>query len=327
MKRKIKFCVYFSLCVVLIMLLFGCEGTANNDYQTPELIRAEDERSITIMDPLGNEVVITKEPKKVVVLMNSLLDLWYLAGGTAVGRVSGTENVPPEAESIEILGSVGSPNLEKIIAMQPDLIIMTSTMAAHREIKDVFAQNKIETLYCEFYDYQDFFENLDVFTRITGRRDIFETDISQLDDEVKEIVDKTVDERKPKVLILFASSKSVTCELPTAQTGNMVDILGGENIVTDTLAEGDVRVNFSLEKIVESDPDVILITTMGDLEECKARIKEDVSSNQAWAGIRAVKEGNIHYLPKDLFMYKPNVRYPEAFAYLANILYPGVTLD
>lgn len=328
MGKKLKYIAVLCLCAALAFTVIGCgRQPAENSEQQPEMIKAEDDQSLTIIDPLGNETVITKKPERVIILMNSLLDLWYMAGGTSLARVEGEENVPPEAENLEIVGRVGSPNPEKIIALQPDLVIMTSTMAAHRELREVLAQSQIETLYCEFYDYQDFFEILDVFTRITGRRDIFESQIKQIDNEVKEIIDKTKQLPAPKVLILFASSKSVTCELPTAQTGNMVDLLGGQNIVTDTPVEGEVRVNFSLEKVVASDPDLILITTMGDIEECKVRIKENVETNQAWAGVRAVKENNIHYLPKDLFMYKPNARYPEAFAYLAKILYPGIELE
>jgi iron complex transport system substrate-binding protein len=62
---------------------------------------------------------------------------------------------------------------------------------------------------------------------------------------------------------------------------------------------------------------------MGDVEKCRARVKEDIESNQAWASLRAVREGNVHYLPKDLYIYKPNERYPEAVENLAKILYPG----
>ena len=143
-------------------------------------------------------------------------------------------------------------------------------------------------------------------------------------EQVENTVKKVSGREGPKVLILFSSSKSVTCELPGALTGDMADMLGAENIVSDIPIEGSTRVQFSMERIVERDPDIILITTMGDVEKCKDRIKEDIESNQAWGALRAVKEGNVYYLPKEFYIYKPNAKYPEAVEYLAKILYPGV---
>lgn len=333
-----------SLCIALSMFLSACgsggreEGAkaakeanppqtqldSSGEQKKPEFIKSESDSQITILDPLGNEVTIDKKPQRVAILMNSILDLWYMAGGKAIARVDGTENVPPEAESVESLGSLGSPNIEKIVALKPDLVIMTSTMAAQCEMKDILEQNKIKYLYVNYRVYQDFIDYLDLFTRLNGREDIFKGAIAEMKASVAETAGKVSGQKPPKVLILFATTKSVTCELPTGLTGDMASILGADNIVSDSPVKEDTKVEFSMERIVERDPDIILITTMGDAEKAKARVKEDIETNQAWAGLRAVKEGNVVYLPKELYIYKPNARYPEAVENLAKILYPGV---
>ena len=332
MKRFFKYLsLILSVCFLLSILLSGCctgnraeKADSFKESDKPRfIIKSETESQITIVDPLNNEVTLDKKPQRVVVLMNSILDLWYMAGGTAVARVSGTVNVPPEAEKIEEVGSVGSPNIERIIALKPDLVIMTSTMAAHRELKDVFEQNKIKYLYVNYMVYDDFISYLDLFTRITGREDIFKTRVADIKNKINSTIKKVSAQKKPKVLILFATTKSVQCELPSGLVGDMVNMLGADNIVKDSPAKGATKVEFSMERIVERDPDIILITTMGDVEKCRARVKEDIESNQAWASLRAVREGNVHYLPKDLYIYKPNERYPEAVENLAKILYPG----
>ena len=40
----------------------------------------------------------------------------------------------------------------------------------------------------------------------------------------------------------------------------------------------------------------------------------------AWAQLTAVRQGNTAILPKDLFHFKPNMRWAEAYAYLINLL-------
>ena len=37
--------------------------------------------------------------------------------------------------------------------------------------------------------------------------------------------------------------------------------------------------------------------------------------------LSAVKGGRCHYLPKELFQYKPNARWAEAYEYLIDLLY------
>ena len=296
-----------------------------NNLDKPEFIKAETENQITIIDPFEQEITMDKKPERVVVLVNSILDLWYMAGGTAIARVTGKENVPPEAEDLEEVGGTASPNVEKIVALKPDLVIMSSSRPEHRELKEIMEQSNINYLFVDYLLYEDFINYLDLFTRITGREDLFEGSITEINNKVKDIVKLVSEQQSPKVLIISATSQRVQCELPTGITGDMVRILAAENIAAEySLAEGGTKIEFSLERIVEKDPDVILITTAGDVEKAKSRIKEDIESNQAWAGLRAVKEGNVHYLPKDLYLYKPNARYPEAIENLAKILYPEV---
>ena len=82
--------------------------------------------------------------------------------------------------------------------------------------------------------------------------------------------------------------------------------------------------DMSLEHIVASDPDVILVLTMGNEAAALAYLKSGVESNPAFLSLGAVKTQNYHVLPKDLFHYKPNERWDESYEYLAKLLYPEI---
>jgi iron complex transport system substrate-binding protein len=81
------------------------------------------------------------------------------------------------------------------------------------------------------------------------------------------------------------------------------------------------KINFSLERIVELDPDIILLNTMGEVDECRDRLRREFESNAAWSSLRAIQNGRFYVLPKQYFLYKPNDKYPEALRYLAGLLY------
>ena len=60
---------------------------------------------------------------------------------------------------------------------------------------------------------------------------------------------------------------------------------------------------------------------MGDETAAKAYM-DSVLQEDAWAHLDAVQAGDYAYLPKDLFQFKPNSRWAEAYQYLFDLLYP-----
>ena len=97
----------------------------------------------------------------------------------------------------------------------------------------------------------------------------------------------------------------------------MLSELGAYNIADDApvLLDG-----LSIEHILEQNPDYIFIATMGDESAARAYM-DSVLAQRAWQQLDAVKEGRYTYLPKDLFQFKPNSRWDEAYQYLKDVLY------
>jgi iron complex transport system substrate-binding protein len=105
--------------------------------QYKSMVLSQDENTVTLLDARGREVTIQKNPKKVIPLQNTLLDLWYLAGGSAIARVSGTTSVPEAAIDLPEVGKTTAPNVELILAQEPDLVVLNSTTEAHHELESV----------------------------------------------------------------------------------------------------------------------------------------------------------------------------------------------
>lgn len=291
--------------------------------QYKSMVLSQDDTTVTILDARGREVKVQKSPTKVVLLQNTLLDLWYLAGGTAIARVSGTTSVPEAAMDLPEVGKTTAPNVELLLAEQPDLVILNATTEAHHELESILEENGINYFYTStsIDVYESIMKALYTFATIVENEKAYEDSVVAIDEKVNEIVDQTKGKESPSVLVLFGSSKSVKCELDNGLVGDMCKRLGAENIIENVNIEGTTKIDFSLETIVEKDPDYILICVMGKLDGVKERMAQDIENNEAWASLTAVKEGNVHYLPKDLYMYKPNARYPEAFQGLYDILY------
>ncbi len=320
MKKTIA--LLMIICVSITMLA-GCNNAEIPVAAESTKIESQSD-TVTIVDDLGKTATLKKNPKRVVCLYTSYLDLWDLAGGKVVGRVDSKEDVPEAAKAVDTVGSYTSPNMEKILALQPDLIILNSSVKSQVSMIPVFEKNNIPYLALEYENFEDYLNILKTFTDLTGREELYQANGLEVKKKVDSIISRVPADKKPSVLLLLGSAKSVSVRLPDSTVGDMLQDLGTVNIAYDPGLKAEEMAVFSMEKVVEKNPDYIFAQTMGDVSESKARIKKDIEDNPAWGYLTAVKEGRYIYLPKDLFLFKPNERYAEAYEQLAKLLYPEI---
>lgn len=339
------------LSVVMIAVIFaGCSKDADQKNEKPvaenipsgEEVKIEDdaekeevvsleygiiinEEDVVFTDASGEEVTIKKNPQRVIVLQNSLLEIWDQAGGKVVGRVEGSEDkIVENAMSAEVVGSMGAPSLEKILSLEPDLVIISGSYTAQREMVPLFTQNNIQVINLDNDLIEDYYKTVRLFTAITEREDLYEHHVNDIKKKVDEIIAKAPRDKDYKAVIIFATAKNTTVRDSSSMVGEMLKDLNVGNISDSVETGADTR-TFSLEKILQEDPDFIFVQTMGsDLEKITERLKSDALDNPAWASLTAVKEDRYIVLPKDLYLYKPNDRYPEAYEGLAKMIYPEV---
>ncbi len=290
-----------------------------------DFIVSETDTNITYVNPFGIETTVSKSPEKVVILFNSILDLWYANGGEAVARVKGSTNVPEAATDLIDLGSAYSVSLESIVALEPSLVVLASNVDHQVSLADKLVDMGIETMLVDtsYLAYERFKENALLFGRINAGKVDYETSIVPVIGKVDTLIENASELEGPTVAALFASSKRISIDTELALTGEMIDLLGGENIVTskDLVAEGETRIPYSIEALLAKDPDMIFIATMGDIEGVKEAIDEMIEGNPAWLELSAVKSDQVYYLPKEYSVYKPNARYDEAFHYIYDLMY------
>jgi iron complex transport system substrate-binding protein len=306
---------------MIVTILTGCQAAGNETAAVPEAVESES-GEITIVDGLGKTVTLKKNPQRVICLYTSYLDVWDLAGGSVVGRSEGSENVPESAKTVETVGIQNEPNVEKILSLEPDLIIMSSTINSQVSLIPMFEKSGISCLALDYVDFEDYLSMLKVFTDLTGNEEQYKTKGLEVKEKIDSIVAQVPKDKKPSVLLMFGTAKSVSVRLPDTTVGSMLQDLGTINIAYDENLKAEEMKIFSMEKIIEKNPDFIFVQTMGNAAEATERIKKDVEENPAWGYLTAVKEGRYIYLPKDLFLFKPNERYAEAYEQLARLLYP-----
>lgn len=298
---------------MLILLTAGCGLAAE--------VVSEGAATMAYRQPDGSVVTLHKQPKRVVICYASLVPVWYAAGGRAVGvpRVASADVLPEAVRGLPEIGSISTPNPEKILMLKPDLALLLGRYERHGAVARILNRAGVETVMLEYANYTDFASLFDFFCRLNGAPPAALAEKKRIAGEVEAVCRKAAEKPGPTAAIVFASPAGFKLESEHSNTGTILNMLGGKNIATGI---GQPRVNFSYERLFVDDPEVIFIVTMGEAEAFKEKFRCEIMSQGAWKELRAVKNGRVHYLPTELFLYQAGTRYSEAFRHLAKLLYP-----
>jgi iron complex transport system substrate-binding protein len=319
---KVRSCFkVISILIILTVVITGCGMQAKQTVPTKEAQAGY----LAVKDDAGRSITLQHKPEKIVVLAPSFLELLYAVGGKAVGRPSSTSKTALTQQAMDIpeVGFVYNINIEKVVSLQPDLVI--AMQGTHDKLLPVLESNHIPVIVLKYKTYDDVFDKISLFGDIAGTKDKAQTLTQGMNAKLKVITDKLPD-KTTKIAILHATAKSVSLELDNSIAGNTAKLLRLQNVAASSkpIDTGSDATPYSLEKLVESDPDLIFVVTMGNATEIEKTMRDDVESNPAWSTLRAVRDKKLVFLPSDLFLLNPGLRMPEAAEYMARLVYPEI---
>lgn len=277
------------------------------------------------MDDTGFITTFKKKPENVAVLFSSYAEVWQLAGGNV--SITVAESVMRgivKEEDVKLVGTGSGKevNYELLLSYQPDLVILTADYESHQKLADRLRIFDIPVLVLRMDSFLDYLNMLSIFTTILDTKENYELYGTQVLDDVEAVIAHTNQiHTKPSVLFLRAYSYGAKVKTNNHFVGQMLEELGAINIAKRSDFPLDT---LSQEFIAASDVDSIFISMMGE-EETAVRhyIENDLLVMPAFSNLTAVTEKSYYILTKELFSYKPNHRWAQAYEYLARLLYPN----
>ncbi len=309
MKRYIA----FLLCLSLFGALFAC---------SPKPDEEGGEVFYSFSDSEGRSIDLKKPPEKVAVLFSSYAEMWSLAGGEV--KITVGESIERgfahEGTTLVDSGAGKTVDREALLAAEPDLVIASADIAAQAELAEYLDTVGIPCALFRVDCFADYAAAMECLCAITGRADLYEKNVLTVGAEIENILDSVDKSIAPRVLFVRCGSSYGATKAKTAKENfvcKMLDELGAVNIADSAPELSD---GLALESIIFEDPQKILFSTMGDEEKSRAYMDSQLAG-EAWQSLSAVREGDYVYLDKDLFQFKPNARWSEAYKFLAEYLY------
>lgn len=269
---------------------------------------AAPETGVTVTDCAGKDVTFPEVPKRVVVLdgyaAQSMVRLGLGDRIAAVGftKPFSVEKGPIQAElgRLTVLTADSIPTTEIVAAQRPDLVLTSASTfggapgspkapdLATMEAKGLAAclpSGPLTTLAPAY----DFLLRIGKVFRVEQRAEQL---VAELEAREQAVAAKTGP--KPRVLILPdnpVAGQPVPTSSPSTIPSAVVTAAGGENVFADVTG---TRVQVSPEKIVERDPQVIVVVTDYSFAELKGQALVDaIRANPLLANTSAVKNGRV----------------------------------
>lgn len=246
----------------LLLVATACgeaTGAGKNTATTATSSQTQLPPTVTVTDGEGNKVEVATNPEKVVVFDNSALDTMDQLG---VGdRVVGaaTDNLPSflaAYKKVESAGGIKEPDLEKINAMQPDLILISGRQ---KDFKEQLAKIA-PTLYLSTDNtdtWHSIQSQIQSIGAIFGKEAAAQTAIDTLQTKIDSIA-KQASASQEKALVLLVNEGSLSAYGAGSRFSIVHDTFGfaqaDEQIEASTHGQ-----SVSYEYVLEKNPDVIFV--------------------------------------------------------------------
>lgn len=301
MKKRV-----LSLFLALVALAFLSLGQAE---------------TLTVVDMAGRELNFTKPVERVIVMMPGDCEILYAigAGDMVVGRGEYC-SYPAEVLEIEAVKSGQETNLEQIIALNPDVLVMTK-MAQSQEHTEALEKAGIQTLVTDAQDIAGVYTAITLLGQVTGKTQEAAQLVQSMQDAFAQVADQVAGRKAGTV---YYEASPLEWGLWASGANTFMDELGQMVGLENIFGDNPGWVEVSEEQVISRNPDYILTTTMyfgeGPLPE------DEVMGRTGWQGITAVSLQQVINVDNDLFTV-PGPRLVEAMDFLYNYFYGAAELD
>ncbi|MBK5484789.1 ABC transporter substrate-binding protein [Peribacillus sp. TH16] len=298
------------LLFTIMMLLTGCNTSQKTTEAEKKQNSAEtkNQEIRTIKHEMG-ETEIQNTPTKIVTLELSFVDSLNALGINPIGISDDnkkdmiTKLVGKEIDYTSV-GTREQPNLEVISSLQPDLIIADAER--HKGIyKDLQKIAPTVILKSRESTYQ---ENLDSFKTIAtavNQEEAAEKRLSEHEKTIKELKSKLNVNSNMTVLPAVVRDTSFQAHTSSSYDGELLERLGLKNAIQQEQPHAEMN----LEQLVEINPDVLLLAN----NEGKL-LTDEWKDNPLWKDLKAVKNGQVYSVDRDLWTRYRGVVSAEAIA-------------
>jgi iron complex transport system substrate-binding protein len=270
----------------------------------------------TIKDDLGFPFVMTSPPQRIISLAPNITEILFdLDLGEKVVGVTRYCDFPEKALKKEKIGGMIDLNLEKIIALKPDLIIgfrgnplriIERLRSLHLPLFVLEMGTNLETVFI-------IIEKIGTITQKEKKAQVLVESLKKRYDKTQAKLRNV--QHEPRVFLSIHGTGLWTC----GKGSFLNDLVGKARGVNIAGIIPRKWLHYNREQLIRDNPEVIITLSKSQTEFSK--VKDWIKNEAHLKGIKAVETDRIYFLDENLAS-RPGPRLINALEELARILHP-----
>jgi iron complex transport system substrate-binding protein len=250
--------------------------------------------AITVIDDSGASVTLAAPAQRVISLAPHVTELLYAAGGGSkmVGAVSYSD-YPPEAKQLPRVGDNKALDLERIVALKPDLIVVWRHGNAQRQL-DRLRELHVPLFFSEPHRLDDVAVSLTKLGRLLGTSASADAAARAYRDDIARLRARYAN--RPSVSVFYQVWERPLMTLNGEHMiSDVIALCGGRNVFADLQP---LVPTVSTEAVLAANPEAIVTAAPGATHPDTALPQLDTW--RAWPGLAAVANDNLFAINGDL---------------------------
>ena len=266
----------------------------------------------TVVDQLARQVAVPDDPQRIISLAPSITEIVYaLNQGKRLKGVTRFSDYPIEATKLPKIGSYVRLDIERIVALNPDLCIATKD-GNPKAVIERLESLKIPVYVVNPHNLETILNTILEIGSILGADDRAENLTNNMRNRIQRVKSQVAQVAyRPRIFFQIGISPIVSAGTGTF-IHELIELAGGKN-----LAEGRIAYpRFSREQVLALEPEIIIITSMARqtaFEQIKAEWRQ-------WPSIPAVRTERIFLVDSDLFD-RPSPRLVDGLEILTRLIH------
>lgn len=243
--------------------------------------------AITVTDDAGKTVTLQAPAKRILSLAPHVTELLYAAGaGDAIVGTVEYSDFPEAAKKIPRVGGHSALDLERIVALKPDLIVIWLHGNAQKQL-DRLLELGIPAFYNEPTKLDDIPRSIETLGILTGNSTQARAAAAAFRAKVEALRARYAN-RAPVSLFYQVWNKPLTTLNGQHLVADVINLCGGKSLFADLKPKAPA---VAMEAVIEADPEAIVSTSIQ---------KDGLDLWSKWTRMRAVKNGHLFAMDGNL---------------------------
>ena len=254
------------------------------------------------------------EPRRIISLAPSVTETIFALGlGDRLVGVSIYCDYPPAAATIDRVGTFLTPNIERIVAKHPDLVIAVPSPGNQNPVQ-ALERLGLRVVVVDPHTLVEIKDSIVTIGRELGHEASAHVLVAEIDRRMEAVRAQVTDAPERKVLMVVGQTPLIAVGSGMFQD-ELIRMARGVNVA----APAGAWPHLSLEFAIAAAPEVIIDTTMGNEE--RAGASAAMAFWSAFPTIPAVKDRRV-YGYKAYQLLRPGPRIADAFEAIAHFIHP-----